>query len=85
MRRHRVLRALPSGPCQVGCPGGVIELEPSGPTATAQQAEPAIAPSSGEIASVAVMSGVGQIPFWRRFHVRMSSLFGGVVFLVAQP
>lgn len=57
-------------------------MEPSGPTATAQQSGPAIAPSSGEIAPVAVISGVGQIPFWRRFHVRMSSLFGGVVFLV---
>jgi hypothetical protein len=25
---------------------------------------------------------VAWIPFWRRFHVRMSTLFGGVVFLV---
>ena len=43
------------------------------PTASAQQPDPAIAPSGGENTPVVVMSGVGQIPCWRRFHVRMSA------------
>ena len=51
-------------------------------TTSSQRSAPPVAPPAGESVAPDVLSGVGQIPFWRRFHVRMSSLFGGVVFLV---
>lgn len=57
-------------------------MELSGPTAYVQQPDPVVAPSNVENTPMAVISGVDQIPFWRRFHVRMSGLFGSVVFLV---
>ncbi len=57
-------------------------MEPSGTAALAQQTDPPAMRPAGAMAPLALISGVGQIPFWRRFHVRMSSLFGGVVFLV---
>jgi adenylate cyclase len=53
-------------------------METSGGPAADRQVDPL----AGESAALALMTGVGQIPFWRRFHVRMSSLFGGVVFFV---
>ncbi len=57
-------------------------MEPPGPKPPTQQSGAASAPPGNEVAAGEVLSGVGQIPFWRRFHVRMSGLFGGVVFLV---
>ncbi len=56
-------------------------MEPPSLAASAPQPA-AVSALPGEIAVVEALSGVGQIPFLRRFHVRMSGLFGGVVFLV---
>jgi hypothetical protein len=42
----------------------------------------AAAPPDNRPLPAAMASAVGQIPFWRRFHVQTSGLFGGVVLLV---
>jgi class 3 adenylate cyclase len=44
--------------------------------------DPSVAPPDGGRAAQPLRPGVANIPFWRRFHVRMSTLFGGVVFLI---
>jgi len=68
-----------------------VSPDPTGPRSVARSAEgagsdPAAVPDAARKVALTpyptLMTGVGQVPFWRRFHVRMSSLFGGVVFLV---
>jgi adenylate cyclase len=43
---------------------------------------PAPLETAAHRAATATMNSVGQLSFWRRFHVRMSGLYGGVVFFV---
>jgi adenylate cyclase len=50
--------------------------------ANALQSTPVPAGPDSEADAAAYASSVGQIPFWRRFHVRTSGLFGGVVLLI---
>ena len=57
-------------------------MEPSRPAASGQLIDPTVAPPDDGRAAQPHMPGVAGIPFWRRFHVRMSTLFGSVVFLV---
>jgi adenylate cyclase len=52
------------------------------PSLAALEQQPPPSEAAAADAAPPPVFGVGQIPFWRRFHVRMSSLFGGVVFLV---
>jgi adenylate cyclase len=57
-------------------------IEPSRLVAHGPQNDPGVQPPDGWRAAQPLRAGVEAIPFWRRFHVRMSTLFGGVVFLV---
>jgi adenylate cyclase len=57
-------------------------MEPSRLALAGPLAEPVGSPPDTGHAAQPLAQGVATIPFWRRFHVRMSTLFGGVVFVV---
>jgi adenylate cyclase len=57
-------------------------MQTSRPTASGHQTDLTVALPEGARAVQPFTPSVDEIPFWRRFHVRMSTLFGGVVFLV---